>query len=335
MDLNLIWYILLGVLLAGYAILDGFDLGVGIIHPILGNQKQRNVAIKAIGPLWDGNEVWLVTFGGALFAAFPEAYASIFSAMYLPLMLLLFCLILRAVSIDFRNKVETAFWRGLWDAGFTISSLVATAVFGIAAGNLIVGLPLDERGVYQGTLLDLFGAYPLAAGGLAISVFSVHGTMFLFLKSTGSVKEKLQGWLWHTWGLFLVAYILVSLMTLIEHEHIVANIKRAPWAIPVVIVNVLVIANMPRAILTKRYGQAFVSSCVNVACLVALFAISTFPNLLYSTAGGDSLNLRNAASSQGTLWIMLVIAMIGAPLVLSYTAIIYWTFRHPITIDSE
>ncbi len=335
MDLNLIWFVLIGFLLAGYAILDGFDLGVGIIHPVLRGERQRNVAIKAIGPLWDGNEVWLVTFGGALFAAFPEAYATILSAMYLPIMLLLFSLILRAISIDFRNKVEAPFWRLFWDLGFHISSFGGTLVFGVAAGNLVVGLPMDERGVFTGSLPDLFGFYPLATGVFAVATFAMHGVMFLFLKSTGNVRQRLKGWLWHTWGLFLASYILVSMMTLIENPHVVANIKGAPWAIPVVILNVLCVCNIPRAILAEKYGQAFVSSCLNIACLVAMFSISIFPNLVYSTSDGASLTIYNAASSQGTLWLMCIIAMIGTPMILSYTVIIYWTFRHPIEEETK
>lgn len=333
MDLNLLWFIMIGVLLAGYAILDGFDLGVGIIHPILRSERERNVAIKAIGPLWDGNEVWLVTLGGALFAAFPEAYASILSALYLPVMLLLFCLILRAVSIDFRNKVAAPFWKLVWDVGFNVSSLGGTIVFGVAAGNLISGLPIDEQGVYTGSLVDLFRMYPLATGVLAVATFTMHGAMFLFLKSTGEVRKKLTGWLWHTWGFFLVAYVLVSMMTLIENPHVVANVKQAPWAIPIVILNVICVANIPRAVFREQYGQAFLSSGLNIACLVGLFSVSTFPNLVFSTGTGPSLDIHNAASSQGTLWLMTIIAMIGAPLIVAYTVTIYWTFRHSIVAE--
>ena len=330
MDLNLVWFILIGILLAGYAILDGFDLGVGIIHPMLRGKSQRDVAIKAVGPLWDGNEVWLVTVGGALFAAFPEAYATILSAMYLPIMLLLFCLILRAISIDFYSKVDSRFWKGIWDVGFTVSSLGATLVFGMAAGILIAGFALDERGAYTGSLKDLLAFYPVATGFLAVATFAMHGAMFLFLKTVGPIRERLTKWLWHTWGVFLIAYVLVSMLTLIEHPHIVANIKKAPWAIPIVILNVVAVANIPRAILSKRFGQAFVSSCINIACLVALFCVSTFPNMVYSTTEHTSLTIYNAASSQSTLWLMCIIAMIGAPLIASYTATIYWTFRQPI-----
>lgn len=330
MDLSLVWFMLLGVLLAGYAILDGFDLGVGIIHPILRGERERDVAIKAIGPLWDGNEVWLVTFGGALFAAFPEAYGTILSGMYIPIMLLLFCLILRAISVDFRNKVESPIWKTLFDFGFFVSSFAATLVFGIAAGNLIVGLRLGERGEFLGSTSDLFGAYPLATGLMAVATFALHGVIFLFLKSPGTLRDKLGKWMWHFWGVFLVLYVLVSMMTLIENSHVVETVKRIPWAIPVVIVNVLSVANLPRAIYGQKFGQAFVSSCLNIVCLVALFSISTFPNLVFSTGPGPSLTLSNASSSDGTLWIMTIIAMIGVPFILSYTVVIYWTFRHPI-----
>ncbi len=334
MDLNLVWFILLGALLAGYAILDGFDLGVGIIHPILRGERERNVGIKAIGPLWDGNEVWLVTFGGALFAAFPEAYATILSGMYLPIYLMLFCLILRAISVDFRNKIDSSAWKCLFDFGFFVSSIGATFVFGMAAGNLIAGMSLNERGEYAGSLLNLFGIYPLATGTLAVATFSLHGVMFLYLKTTGQINDRLSKWMWHFWGVYLVLYILVSMLTLIENPHVIETIKQAPWAIPIVILNVICVANMPRTIYSQKFGQAFISSCVNILCLVTLFGISTFPNLVYSTGTGPSLTLENAASSQGTLWLMTIIAMIGVPFILSYTAVIYWTFRHPIEIEN-
>ena len=333
MDLNLIWFCLLGALLAGYAILDGFDLGVGIIQPLLRGERERNVAIKAIGPLWDGNEVWLVTFGGALFAAFPEAYATILSGFYLPIMLLLFSLILRAISVDFRNKVNSLFWKSAWDVGFFVSSFLATFVFGVAAGNLIAGVPIDERGEFSGSLANLFGFYPLSTGLLALATFALHGVIFLFLKTTGEVRQKLGIWIWHFWGVFLVMYVLVSMMTLIEHPHVVQSVKAAPWAIPVVVLNVLCVANIPRMIFNTHYGWAFVSSCVNIFCLVALYCISNFPYLVVSTGEGSSLDMYNAASSQGTLWIMFVIAMIGVPLITSYTVIVYWTFRQPVAVD--
>ena len=164
MDLNFLWFLLLGVLLAGYAVLDGFDLGVGILHPLARTDEERRIAISSIGPIWDGNEVWLVTFGGALFAAFPEAYATIFEAFYTAFMLLLFCLIFRAVSLEFRSKVHSDAWRRMWDLAFFGSSIVATLLFGVAIGNGLAGIPLNERGEYAGTFLDLLKPYPLLVG---------------------------------------------------------------------------------------------------------------------------------------------------------------------------
>ena len=148
MDLNTLWFILLGVLLTGYAILDGFDLGVGILHPIAKTDEERRIVLNSIGPIWDGNEVWLVTFGGAMFAAFPESYATVFSGFYIAFMLVLFALILRAISIEFRGKIQSRTWRSFWDYGFFTSSLLASLLFGVAVGDAIIGIPLNDRGVF-------------------------------------------------------------------------------------------------------------------------------------------------------------------------------------------
>ncbi|HXV77331.1 MAG TPA: cytochrome d ubiquinol oxidase subunit II, partial [Candidatus Polarisedimenticolaceae bacterium] len=194
MDLHVVWFALLAVLLTGYAILDGFDLGVGILHPLARGDGERRLFVNAIGPLWDGNEVWLVTFGGALFAIFPEAYATIFSGFYLPFMLLLFALITRAVSLEFRGKLSSDRWRRLWDHGFFASSLTATLLFGVAVGNGMRGVPLNERGLYVGGLSDLVGPYQLLVGLLAVSLFAMHGAIYLFLKTEGAVQQRLGRW---------------------------------------------------------------------------------------------------------------------------------------------
>ncbi len=336
MDLQLIWFGLLGVLLAGYAILDGFDLGVGILHPLAKDDRERRVFVNAIGPLWDGNEVWLVTFGGALFAMFPEAYATVFSGFYTAFMLLLFALILRAVSLEFRSKLESARWRGVWDRAFFASSLLAPLLFGAAVGNAMLGLPLDERGVYQGGFLDLLGPYPLLVGVLAASLFAMHGAIFLYLKTDGAVQERLGRWMWHTWGLFLVLYLLTTMWTLVAVPTAVTNFAHYPWAAAVVVLNVLAIANVPRALFARRWGQAFLSTSLTIACMVFLFGMAVFPNLV--VASNDpalSLTIYNAASSQKTLWIGLIIAGIGMPFVLTYTAVIYWTFRGKVVLGDH
>jgi cytochrome bd ubiquinol oxidase subunit II len=334
LDLYVTWFILLAILLAGYAILDGFDLGVGILHPLARDDHERRLFLNAIGPIWDGNEVWLITFGGALFAAFPEAYATIFSGFYMAFMLLLFALIFRAVSIEFRSKMQSLRWRRAWDAGFVSSSLLATLLFGIAVGNAMVGIPLDDRGVFIGSFLDLIKAYPILLGLLTVSMFAMHGALYLNLKvPPGGLHERLRHWIWHTWGIFQVLYILTTMYTLTTVPRALVNFERAPWASAIVVVNVLAIANIPRAIYNGASRQAFLSSCVTIAALVALFSLALWPNLV--TASNDpaySLTIYRAASSEKTLGIMFVIALIGIPLVLTYTTIVYWTFRRHVEI---
>ncbi len=336
MDLNLVWFGLLGVLLTGYAILDGFDLGVGILHPLAGTERDRRIFVNAIGPLWDGNEVWLVTFGGALFAMFPEAYATVFSGFYLAFMALLCALITRAVSLEFRGKVESAAWRRAWDWGFFGSSLLATLLFGVATGNAILGIPLDERGVFTGGFLDLVGPYPILVGLLAVALFAMHGSVFLFLKTEGAVQERLGRWMWHTWGIFLVLYLLTTMYTMAAVPTALDNFEKHPWGAAIVVVNVLAIANVPRALFQKRYGQAFLSTTTTIACMVFLFGMAIFPNLV--TAKNDpgmSLTIYNAASSVTTLKIGLLFAAIGMPFVLAYTGVIYWTFRGKVVLSDH
>jgi cytochrome d ubiquinol oxidase subunit II len=336
MDLQMIWFCLLGALLAGYAILDGFDLGVGILHPLARSDRDRRIFVNAIGPLWDGNEVWLVTFGGALFAMFPEAYATVFSAFYPAFMALLGALIFRAVSLEFRGKVHHAGWRRAWDAGFFFSSLVATLVFGVGVGNAIHGLPLDERGVFTGGFSDLLHPYALGVGLLAVALFAMHGSMFLYLKTEGKLQDVLRPWLWHTWGVFLILYMLVTMYTLVAIPRATANFEHLPAAAVVVVINVVAIANIPRAIFNRSFGQAFLSSTVTIVCMVFLFGMALFPNLV--TASNDpalSLTMRNASSSETTLGIGLVIAALGMPCVLTYTGVIYWTFRGKVELDEH
>jgi len=336
MDLNLIWFGLLGVLLAGYAVLDGFDLGVGILHPLAKSDLERRYFVNAIGPLWDGNEVWLVTFGGALFAMFPEAYATVFSGFYLAFMLLLFALILRAVSLEFRSKVDASAWRALWDGGFFLASLTATILFGVAVGNAILGIPLDPRGAYAGGFLDLLRPYPILVGLLAVALFAEHGAIFLYLKTEGAVQERLGRWMWHTWGVFLVLYLVTTMYTLVSIPRATANFAEHPWAAAVVLVNVLAIANIPRALFGGRWGQAFLSSSLTIAAMVCLFALAVFPDIVHaSNDPANSLTLYNAASSEKTLRIGLLIVAIGLPFVLAYTAVVYWTFRGKVRLDDH
>ncbi|MEL6342962.1 MAG: cytochrome d ubiquinol oxidase subunit II [Myxococcota bacterium] len=332
--LSLIWFGLLGVLLIGYTILDGFDLGVGILHPIARTDRDRRLMMNSIGPLWDGNEVWLVTFGGALFAAFPNAYATVFSAFYGAFMLLLFALIFRAVSLEFRSKTNSPLWRRLWDMGFFGSSLLAAFLFGVAGGNIMLGLPMDARLVVRQTLLEQLTLYPLMVGILTVLLFTMHGAIFLYLKTEGDLQKQAERWIWRAFGLFLIVYILVTMFTLVEIPRATQNFRTVRWLWLVPLLNVLAIANIPRAMYKQQPRYAFFSSCATIAALAFLFSAAIFPDLVPSTLNPEwSLTLYNARSSEGTLRIMLIIAMIGMPCVLTYTTIIYWVFRGKVKLD--
>jgi len=337
MDLRVVWFILLGALMAGYAVLDGFDFGVGILHLLARSDDERRLFINAIGPIWDGNEVWLVTFGGALFAAFPLAYATIFSGFYVPFMMLLFALIFRAISIEFRSKKASALWRGAWDLAFFGSSLLASFLFGVAVGNGMAGIQLNDRAVFTGTLLSLLNPYALMAGLVVVSMFAMHASIYLFLKlPAGPLHDRVRQWMWHTWGVFLVLYILGSLFTIVSIPRATANFAHHPWAAAVVVLNVLAVANIPRSVFAGRPGQAFISSSMTIVALVFLFGMALWPNLVTaSNDAANSMTIYNAASSSNTLWIMLVIALIGMPFVLAYTITVYWTFRGKVGLGKH
>lgn len=328
MDLNLLWFGLLGVLLAGYAILDGFDLGVGMVHLGARSDVERRIFMNSIGPLWDGNEVWLVTFGGALFAAFPNAYATVFSAFYLPFMLLLFALIFRAVSMEFRSKHESKRWRRSWDTAFCVSSGLATLLFGVAVGDSMTGLPIGADMEYQGTFWDLLRPYSILVGLFAISIFVMHGSIYLHLKTEGDLQQRIHRWMWRSFIAFFILYIVTTLVTLAAVPDATRNLKEYPWSWSAVAVNVLAVLNIARAIRSGRPMTAFLSSCAIIAALVFLFGMAMFPNLIHSSSNPEwNLTIYNAASSQKTLSIMRTIAFIGMPFVLAYTIVIYWTFR--------
>jgi cytochrome d ubiquinol oxidase subunit II len=327
------WFVILGVLLTGYAILDGFDLGVGILHPLARTDHDRRIFLNSIGPLWDGNEVWLVTFGGALFAAFPPVYAAVFSGFYTAFMMLLFALIFRAVSIEFRSKTHSPVWRSIWDYSFFAASTLATFLFGVAVGNAMQGIPIDAKGTFQGGFFDLILPYPLLVGALAVALFAMHGSIYLYLKTEGELQERVHGWIWRTFGIFLVLYVLTTIFTLVSLPHAIENFQTYQWAWLVVVLNVLAIANIPRAIYLNRPFYAFVSSCCTIAALTFLFGGALYPDMVVSSIDpAYSLTIYNASSSELTLRIMRIIAFLGMPFVIAYTVVIYWTFRGKVEL---
>lgn len=333
MDLHVLWFLLLGVLLMGYAILDGFDLGVGILHPLVRGDHERRLVLNSIGPLWDGNEVWLVTFGGALFAAFPEAYAAVLSGFYLPVIVVLLSLVGRAISIEFRSKSRSRLWRGYWDASFFLSSLTATLVFGVALGNVVGGIPLSATGQYAGGLGGLVQPFALGVGLLAVAGAAMHGALYLQLKLEGELRAAALRWAWWAFAAFVVLNAVVAAMALRGVPHLLVNFERWPvvWVMPVLVA--LALANIPRSLVRERPGHAFASSCCAIAGLVFLAAAALYPNLVVSTSAAPSLDVWRAAASEGTLGLMAIIAAIGMPLVATYTFTVYWVFRGRVRLD--
>jgi cytochrome bd ubiquinol oxidase subunit II len=335
MDLHLLWFALLGVLLTGYAVLDGFDLGVGILYLAFKRDEERRLLLNSIGPLWDGNEVWLVTFGGALFAAFPEAYATAFSAFYLPFMLLLFALVFRAVSIEFRSKQAHPSWRRFWDLSFSAASTLAAFLFGVAVGSSMRGIPIGPDREFVGTFWDLIGPYPVLVGLLSVATCAMHGSIYLYLKTEGELQERVHRWIWRTFGIFLVLYMLTTIYTLAAMPQAIKNFEAAPATWAVVVLNVLAVANIPRAVYHGQPGRAFFSSSCTIAALTFLFGVALFPNLIVSTLNPEwSLTIYRAASSEKTLGIMRLIAFVGLPFVATYTAVVYWIFRGKVRLGT-
>jgi cytochrome d ubiquinol oxidase subunit II len=335
-DLNSIWFILVGILFSGYAILDGFDLGVGALHLFTKTDEERRLMINSIGPVWDGNEVWLVTGGGALFAAFPGVYATAFSGFYIALMFLLFALIFRAAAIEFRGKRESRRWRRIWDISFSVSSILSALLIGIALGNIAYGVPLTAEHEYMGHLIGLLRPYPIIVGITTVALFMMHASIYVVLKTEGELQARVREWVRNTIIFFVITYIMTTMLTLIYVPHMKDMLVNTPVLFIVPFLNILAIANIPREVYHGRDFRAFLSSSVSVLLLLSLFGIGMYPDMIFSRPNPEhSLTIYNASSSHATLEIMLIIAAIGMPLVLAYTTSIYWIFRGKVKLDSS
>lgn len=321
--LRVIWFILIGVLLAGYSILDGFDLGIGSLLPFLArNDVQKKMLFRSIWPVWDGNEVWLLTAGGALFAAFPHAYATVFSGFYLALMLVLFALIFRAVSLEFWHYDDKR--KKIWGWAFAIGSFLPSLLYGVALGNVIVGVPLDSRMEFMGDFFTLLRPYPLALGLTGLLAILVQGSTYAALKTEGELQERARTYARVLGVAFTVMLLLSLAAAMIYLPHSRGNI--AAW---VALVFVIACGVMLRHFLKRgEDGRAFLMSSLSFAGLWGIAAAVHFPNLVKSDADPSlSLTIYKASSSLLTLKVMLVIALIGMPLVIAYTAYVYRIFR--------
>lgn len=337
LPLQFIWFSIFVILLCGYAILDGFDLGVGMTHLLTKGDENRRLMLNSIGPVWDGNEVWLVTAGGALLAGFPDVYATLCSAFYAPIMILLAGLIFRAVAIEFRSKQPMAWWRWTWDLLFFLASLTISVGLGVTLGNLIQGIPLDPYKEFTGTLEMLLNPYAFLVGFLTASLFALHGAIYALMKTEGTCHEMIRKRINPLMITFILLYAITTMATLIYQPHMLKAIQERPIFFLLGIGNILAIANIPREITKGRDDLAFISSIANILFLMALYAVGTYPNVIRATNAPDTLSLTiyNSSSSPLTLSILLLIAVIGVPLVISYTFCIYWIFRGKVKLDSH
>ena len=335
MDLNLIWFLLVGVLIVGYSILDGFDLGVGIIHLFTKSEDEKRMNFNAIGPVWDGNEVWLLTGGGALFAAFPIVYATTFSAFYLAFMLLLAALIFRAVSFEFR-KYSDPKEQKYWDFAFGIGSLLPAILYGVAIGNILRGLPLDAAGLYHGSFLGLLNPYSIIVGLVSLSMFTMHGAIYLAMKTEGKQQAKMEAWANNTWIVYVALYVIATIFTFFSGSYLFQGVMKNPifWVLSILLFASIIA--IPLGLKARRFGWSFTASSTAIASMILLAALSLFPRLVPSSIDLNySLTIYNASSTQRTLGVMLVIALIGVPIVIGYTLYMYRVFKGKVIINKD
>ncbi|OJJ19534.1 cytochrome d ubiquinol oxidase subunit II [marine bacterium AO1-C] len=331
------WYLVVGGLFSGYAILDGFDFGAGAWHLFFKKEQSRRIALNAIGPVWDGNEVWLVIGGGALFAGFPVMYATFFSALYVPFMLFLVCIIFRAIAIEFRGKEDGKLWRKSWDISYSVSSILLAFLLGVVLGNVLQGIAVGKDYLYQGSgFFEFLNPYALMTGFTTLALFMVHGAIYLLLKTEGRLFAKLTVLLKRAIIGFMVIFGITSLYTLLYIPHLSDDFKSNPALFIVPVLTFLSIANIPRLATKKRFRGAFLFSSLTISLLLILVAIELYPTLLISTVDPKyNLTVYKAAASTKSLKIMMTIVAIGAPLVAGYTFFVYKTFRGKVKLDEH
>jgi cytochrome d ubiquinol oxidase subunit II len=328
MNLNTLWFILIAVLYTGYFILEGFDLGVGILLPFLGKgqDKRKRLMINTIGPHWDGNEVWLITAGGATFAAFPQWYATLFSGFYLPLLMILVALIFRGVAFEFRSKDENPIWRKFWDGAIFFGSLFPAFLWGVAFANILQGTPIDGTMNFVGSFSDLLNSYALLGGAASLVLFILHGAVFLTLKTTGEIEEdarKTAMRLWFPVLILLIAILVYSIINMLLPLFIL---------IPAIVVFIIT-GFLLRA---RRTGWAFLLTAITILLMTASLFAGLFPNVMVSSIDPQyNLTIINAASGPNTLRVMTIVAAIFVPIVLAYQAWSYWIFRKRLTAELQ
>jgi cytochrome d ubiquinol oxidase subunit II len=320
--LQIFWFIVIAFFWTGFFILEGFDLGVGALHGVVGRTDlERRVAINSIGPYWDGNEVWLIVAGAATFAAFPSWYATMFSALYLAVMLIILALIARGVSFEYRGKVASARWRATWDWSLTVGSALLPVLLGVALGDLLVGLPINQNGDFTGSFLDLLQPYGLWVGLTLLALTLAHGAMFLSLKTTGSVQERAQRLAGPLSWMAVPAVLGFAIWTHLQSGHGVL-----PG--PIEVTAVLLVIGAAWAVRDGHPGWGFAATTAAIATTVVAMFVRLYPNVLVSSINSAyNLTVKNSASSHYALVTMTVVAVIFTPLVLAYQGWTYHVFR--------
>ncbi len=332
MELQSIWFFLWGLLWAVFFMTDGFDFGVGTLYPFLGKtDEDKRIMINSIGPVWDGNEVWLITAGGVTFAAFPQVYATFFSSLYTPLMLILFALIFRGVAFEFRGKIQGAGWKKLWDTFIFVGSFLPALLFGVAFANIFRGIPFDGQGIYHGNTLKLLNPYGLLGGALFVLLFLQHGANWLAVKTTGELQQRTVAASRKIWPV-LVVVAVVFLIASFPATNLYANYLKSPALFLVIVVTVIALLSIRYFIQIRQYWKAWFASALTIVGATFFGIIGLFPTLFPSSLNPDfSLTAFNASSSPLTLKIMLGVVLVFIPLVIVYQTWTYHLFRHPVS----
>lgn len=326
MELTTVWFALIAVLWIGYFCLEGFDFGVGMLLPVLArNDTERRVMINTVGPVWDGNEVWVLVAGGATFAAFPEWYATLFSGFYLPLLLILVALIVRGLSFEYRHKRDADAWRGRWDLALIIGSVVPSLLWGVAFANIVAGVPIDADKEFTGNLFTLLNPFGLLGGLVTLTLFATHGAMFVALKTDGEIRHRARALAVKIGAVAAVLAVVFMLWTQLKTGTAVT-------AIVFVVAALSLVGGLVSA-MVGREGWAFVGTFVTIALAVAGLFLALFPDVMPSTTDpAFSLTTTNAAATAYTLKVMTWVAAIFTPVVLGYQAWTYWIFRKRISV---
>ncbi|MCC5921548.1 MAG: cytochrome d ubiquinol oxidase subunit II [Cyclobacteriaceae bacterium] len=331
------WFLVVGGLFAGYAILDGFDFGAGGWHMFFKQDSSRDTALKAIDPTWHGNEVWLVIGGGTLFAGFPVFYGTLFSAMYTPFILFLLFIIFRGISIKFRNMEPMQWWRRMWDWSYSISSIMLAFLLGVVLGNILHGMPLDNNFEYVGGgFFEFLNPFSILVGITGVALFMMHGAIYLLLKTEGKLYSRMQQFLNIGMLFFVISYTITTLYGLFTLEHLLTPYMENKIFFAVPLLVFLSIANVPRLARKEKYGWAFVFTSITIALLLAVVALELYPTLLLSSDNQEnSITIYNAAASTKTLKIMMGFVAVGGPLVIMYSYFVYRTFWGKVKTDTE